>query len=75
MNDITYSPGAYAWLKCASGVQCADQLMQLAGTDGRTAGMNMRKTIYVASRQAINVDSISGNEYADNKIFQSLSII
>ena len=38
MNDITYSPGAYAWLKCASGVQCADQLMQLAGIEGTPGG-------------------------------------
>ena len=34
MNDITYSPGAYAWLKCSSGVQCADELKQLAGIEG-----------------------------------------
>ena len=34
MNDITYSPGAYAWLKCASGVQCADELKQLASIEG-----------------------------------------
>ena len=34
MNDITYSPGAYAWLRCASGVQCADELKQLAGIEG-----------------------------------------
>ena len=37
-NDITYSPGAYAWLKCASGVQCADELKELAGIEG-TPGM------------------------------------
>ena len=37
-NDITYSPGAYAWLRCASGVQCADELKQLAGIEG-TAGV------------------------------------
>ena len=33
-NDITYSPGAYAWLKCASGVQCANELYNLAGIEG-----------------------------------------
>ena len=37
-NDITYSPGAYAWLKCPSGVQCADELKELAGIEG-TPGM------------------------------------
>ena len=42
-NDITYSPGAYAWLKCASGVQCADELKQLAGIEG-TAGVNYGAT-------------------------------
>ena len=33
-NDITHSPGAYAWLKCTSGVQCADELKALAGIEG-----------------------------------------
>ena len=33
-NDITYSPGAYAWLKCASGVHCADELYKLTGIEG-----------------------------------------
>ena len=43
MNDITHSPGAYAWLKCSSGVQCAVELKQLAGIEG-TSG-----TIYGAN--------------------------
>ena len=34
MNDITHSPGAYAWLKCSSGVHCVDELKQLAGIEG-----------------------------------------
>ena len=42
-NDITHSPGAYAWLKCASGVQCADELKQLAGIEG-SAGVNYGAT-------------------------------
>jgi len=43
MNDITYSPGAYAWLKCANGVQCADKLKQLASIEG-TSGANYGAT-------------------------------
>ena len=39
MNDITYSPGAYAWLKCSGGVQCADELKQLAGIEGTSGAI------------------------------------
>lgn len=43
MNDFTYSSGAYAWLKCASGIQCADKLKELAGIEG-TPGVNFGST-------------------------------
>ena len=33
-NDIIYSPDAYVWLTCASGVQCVDELYNLTGTEG-----------------------------------------
>ena len=33
-NDIIYSPDAYIWLTCASGVQCVDELYNLTGTEG-----------------------------------------
>ena len=33
-NDTIYSPDAYVWLMCASGVQCVDELYNLTGTEG-----------------------------------------
>ena len=48
MNDITHSPGAYAWLKCAS-----DELKQLAGIEG-TVGVD-----YGASNNSRNIMTIS----------------
>ena len=42
-NDITNSPGAYAWLKCASGVHCVDELKTTAGIEG-TSGVNYGAT-------------------------------
>ena len=42
-NDIINSPGAYAWLKCPSGVHCADELKTMAGIEG-TSGMNYGAT-------------------------------
>ena len=37
LNDIENSPGAYAWMKCAGGVNCLDKVKELAGVQG-TAG-------------------------------------
>ena len=34
LNDIEHSPGAYAWLKCADGVNCVDKMKQQAGIEG-----------------------------------------
>ncbi|XP_065896729.1 uncharacterized protein [Dysidea avara] len=55
LNDGEHSPGAYAWLKCADGVNCTEKIKELAGIEG------LAGTEFGASDNCINMSRVSNN--------------